>query len=130
MWKYAMEKSEDEAKIMYHWENKAHENKPVGVSIENSAEQSVMEKNMLLMLSNQNASKSGVKEALWIMQWRDPQSDNKVMPACIKDGQVYKWSIPEVYLKYTQAWVWKDSPGRQTSAWNSSEIGSGIFRYL
>lgn len=68
MWKYAMEKSEDEAKIMYHWENKAHENKPVGVSIENSAEQSVMEKNMLLMLSNQNASKSGVKEALWIMQ--------------------------------------------------------------
>lgn len=68
MWKYGMERSEDEVKIMYHWENKAPENKPVSVSIENSAEQSVMEKNMLLMLSNQNASKSGVKEALWIMQ--------------------------------------------------------------
>lgn len=63
-----MGRSEDEVKIMHHWENKAHENKPVSVSTENSAERSIMEKNMHLMLSNQNASKSGVKEALWIMQ--------------------------------------------------------------
>lgn len=48
---------------------------------------------MYLILSNQNARESGVKEALWIMQrWQLPsQVTKKMMLGYLKDGQRHKW---------------------------------------